>query len=362
MDRANYELAWYLADEVKAEVHLVSYFVASPLAEHPQITWHKVAKPFDMYLLAEPLLDRAGRRVARELSNRGAHVLVNGGNCDWGDANWVHYVHAAYRPPHAGGPLRALKNKFAHRTFLKNEKTSLKHARVIVANSERTRQDIIKNVGVAPARVHTIYYGIDRKEFHPTSEDESARAKLNLKWTAGHAVVAFIGALGDRRKGFDQLFAAWESLCADEDWDVDLAVIGTGSELPAWKARAVSSNLEQRIHFMGFRKDVPAILAACDALVAPTRYEAYGLGVHEALCRGLPSLVSRTAGVAECYPPELADLLLDDPPKSQDIAQRLRRWRADMNGYHARVARFSEVLRQRSWTDMAREIVEKITA
>ena len=46
-------------------------------------------------------------------------------------------------------------------------------------------------------------------------------------------------------------------------------------------------------------EEAPAVLAACDALVSPTRYEAYGLAVHEALARGLPALVSRSAGIAD---------------------------------------------------------------
>src|SRR6266849_6045112 len=96
MDRANYELAWFLADRLGGEVHLVSHQVASPLAEHPRVTWHRVAKPLQSYALAGPLLARAGYRIARRLACDGARVIVNGGNCAWADVNWVHAVHAAW--------------------------------------------------------------------------------------------------------------------------------------------------------------------------------------------------------------------------------------------------------------------------
>jgi glycosyltransferase involved in cell wall biosynthesis len=119
--------------------------------------------------------------------------------------------------------------------------------------------------------------------------------------------------------------------------------------------------LSERVRLMGFTKHVRNVLTAADALVSPTHYDAYGLGVHEALCCGLPAFVTRSAGVAERYPDELADLLLDDPPKAEDLVLRLQRWRADMTGYRARVADFSQLLRQRRWTDMSREIVELIT-
>src|SRR5262249_22520728 len=122
-------------------------------------------------------------------------------------------------------------------------------------------------------------------------------------------------------------------------------------------SRVEAAGLKMRIRMMGFSKDVSNFLRAADSLVHPARYEAYGLSVHEALCCGLPALVTKNAGVAERYPPDLADLLLDDPPTVEDVIQRLRRWRANMEGQRARVAAFAAKLRQRTWSDMSREFV-----
>ena len=103
--------------------------------------------------------------------------------------------------------------------------------------------------------------------------------------------VGFVGQLGNRVKGFDTLYAAWRQLCQRPEWDANLLVVGSGAELPAWQARATADGLAERIAFLGFRSNVSAALAACDAVAHPTRYDAYGLGVHEALCRGLPAIV-----------------------------------------------------------------------
>src|SRR5205823_4663985 len=138
----------------------------------------------------------------------------------------------------------------------------------------------------------------------------------------------------DRRKGFDVLFEAW-SLLWRTGWDGLLLVVGAGEELPVWEQRA--AGLGESIRFLGFRKDVPRILAAGDLLVSPTRYEAYGLGVHEALCAGLPALVSRSAGVAEQYPTELQPLLLSDPENASSLAESLRQWRKDPEVWRSRV-------------------------
>jgi glycosyltransferase involved in cell wall biosynthesis len=170
----------------------------------------------------------------------------------------------------------------------------------------------------------------------------------------------FIGALGDRRKGFDTLFAAWQQLCTYPDWDADLVAIGVGAELPLWQRRALEAGISSRIHFLGFRSDVPDLLRAADCLVAPTRYEAYGLGVHEALCCGLPALVSATAGVAERYRPEIRDLLLPDPEDAANLATRLRQWRGNSQQYSKLVNSLSQELRSYTWDDMAQSILKTI--
>jgi len=41
---------------------------------------------------------------------------------------------------------------------------------------------------------------------------------------------------------FDALFAAWQMLCADGGWDVDLLVAGTGAERAAWERRAAGAS------------------------------------------------------------------------------------------------------------------------
>ena len=100
MDRANYALASYLARRGHP-VHLVAHRADDDLMGQGPVAFHRVPKPLGSYLLAEPLLDRAGRRWAARVASAGGRVVVNGGNCAWGDVNWVHYVHAAW-PPRGG--------------------------------------------------------------------------------------------------------------------------------------------------------------------------------------------------------------------------------------------------------------------
>ena len=110
------------------------------------------------------------------------------------------------------------------------------------------------------------------------------------------------------------------------------------------------------MRFAGFRIDMPAVFAALDALVHPARYEAYGLSVHEAVCRGVPALVSASAGVAEHYGAALDDLLIRDPNDAGELSARLRQWRCGVDDWRLRIAPLSETLRLRSWDAMAADI------
>ena len=327
MDRANYALAAYLASRGD-EVHLAAHRVAPDLLALPNVAWHRAAKPLNSYLVAAPILDRLGRRVAKRIAAGGGRVVVNGANCAFDDINWVHYVHAAWAPSPSGGLMRRLKAAVDAPYQRALERSRIGRARLVIANSKRTRLDLIERVGIDPDRARTIYLGVDPDRFRPPSEAERAEARHRMGWTDGRPVVAFVGAMGDRRKGFDTLYDAWKRLAAETSWDARLAVVGAGASLPHWKARAEAEGLAAAIEFLGFRSDVPAVLAGCDALVSPARYEAYGLNVQEALCCGLPALVSASAGVAEQYPESLAGLLLPDPDDDDDLAGRLRAWRA----------------------------------
>ena len=141
-----------------------------------------------------------------------------------------------------------------------------------------------------------------------------------------------------------------------------MVVVGAGAELAAWQQRVREACLGERIRFLGYRQDVARILAACDVLVHPAQYEAYGLCVQEALSRGLPALVSSRAGVAERYLPELQDLLITDPENPAALADRLTHWRDNLEKYRAAVIPLSNSLRSYTWNHMAERILQIVQA
>jgi glycosyltransferase involved in cell wall biosynthesis len=357
MDRANYALASSLAAAPGAEVHLVAHRVWPDLERERAVHVHRVRRPFGSHMAGAPLLAAEGERRAKGFT--GGLVIANGGNADAGDVAWVHYLHAAHTP-RSRGLRRRLQGGAAHQYYLSRERRALGHARIVLCNSARTARDVHERLNIPAERTRVVYYGSDPNRFPFVTPAERAAARRGLEWVQDRPVVLFVGALGDRRKGFDRLFDAWQQLCRDSSWDADLVVAGHGAELARWRRLVTTSGLEDRIRFLGFREDVSTVLAAADALVHPARYEAYGLGVHEAICRGLPAIVSATAGVAELYPPELSDLLIQNVEDSAEIAARLHRWRGNVAETALRVRPLSDRLRSRTWNDMAAEIQQAV--
>jgi glycosyltransferase involved in cell wall biosynthesis len=350
MDKANFHLAKYFAQRATA-VHLVAHRVDPELLAYPNVRFHRSAFPLKSYLLGEFFLSRKGRQVARSLGPS-ALTIVNGGNCPLPGVNWVHYVHAAAAPPLGSTFSRRVKGWLSHLLYLRLEKSALQRARVIIANSRRTKRDLIDQLGVPPDKIEVVYYGAEPASPEQLSPGEKSDLRARLDFARDKTLFAFIGGLGDRRKGFDVLFAAWLLLPEKIRASAELLVIGTGADVSRWRAHAAEAGAADSIRFLGFRTDVPEILRAVDALVSATRYDAYGLAVQEALCAGLPAIVSRHAGVAEKYPASLNELLLSDPEDRHELAQKMEWVAQNLAALTAQTRETARHISEYSWNDM----------
>ena len=109
----------------------------------------------------------------------------------------------------------------------------------------------------------------------------------------------FVGLLVER-KGVDLLLAALaEAARTGLPDEVRLTVVGDGPERAALEGSASSLGLASRVDFLGFRPDVPRLMAAADAFVLPARMEQQPLVLIEAMASGLPVLATDVGGVGD---------------------------------------------------------------
>lgn len=121
--------------------------------------------------------------------------------------------------------------------------------------------------------------------------DEAELAAARAALPAGRIVLAVGRLIGS--KGFSVAAGALARLPAD----VSLVVAGEGPERDAIAAAAAGA--AGRLHFLGTRSDVPALLACADALVLPSTVEGSPVVVVEAMQAGCPVVATRAGGLAE---------------------------------------------------------------
>jgi glycosyltransferase involved in cell wall biosynthesis len=100
-----------------------------------------------------------------------------------------------------------------------------------------------------------------------------------------------------RRKGVHTLLEAFAA--ADLPPDVTLQVAGDGPERDALTTQSRDLGVAERVNFLGFRSDVPALLAEADAFVLPSEMEQQPLVLIEAMGAGKPILATDVGGVRE---------------------------------------------------------------
>lgn len=360
MDRANFALAKYLAKNGYS-VHLVSHRVDSDLLNYSNIVFHRARKPLNSYLLGEFFLGHLGCKVANNIIKLKGTVVVNGGNCNFNDVNWVHFIHAASKAYLPSNCLFRLKWFFEYIIALRQEEKIIRQAKLVFATCKKMKKDLIQFLNIPENKIKVVYYGINAELFKPMLFNMRRETRRIYGLPTDRPLAMFIGALGDRRKGFDIIFSAWDRLCKERDWDMDLIVIGRGSELPFWKRKSTRLGLDQRIKFLGFISEgLPSLLSSCDLFISPSRYEPYSMAAQEAFCCGVPALVTDTCGISERYPEEIRDLIINGPLNVSSLILSLKNWRKRINYYKEAIIPFSEKLRSWSWDDMAGEMLSII--
>jgi glycosyltransferase involved in cell wall biosynthesis len=126
-------------------------------------------------------------------------------------------------------------------------------------------------------------------------------------------------------KGVDILIEAFD-LIAAEFPRYSLDIIGAGQESDALRATVRKSGLTERVRFRGAlrRDDVLALVAGARVFCLPSRREAFGLVLLEAMAARTPIVATRTGGIPEVVR-DGVDALLVSPESPTELADALRR-------------------------------------
>jgi glycosyltransferase involved in cell wall biosynthesis len=206
---------------------------------------------------------------------------------------------------------------------------ALKHASAVFTISEHSRQDLIKAYPIDPAKVHTVYPGVDHAKFHP-------QVTLDRAWAESVGItkpyVLHVGTLF-YRKNIPVLLRAVGRMRDAGTWGDRQLVLG-GAEMPGLRgAEDIYKTIDELklkdIVVLTGRvpgEHLAGLYAGAEVLVMPSLYEGFGFPVVEAMACGTPVLCSNVSSL-----PEVAGMaaITFDPENDAALAVHLERVLSD---------------------------------
>jgi len=203
-------------------------------------------------------------------------------------------------------PLK--KNYFSRRKYRKK-------VDAIIAISEGVKNVLVEG-GVNPNLITVIPSGIDFSPF------EEARSRDYLRREFSFAdddfLVGIVAALSDH-KGHKYLIQATKIL-KEHSPKIKLIIVGEGPLQMELNRQARESNVEDIVFFLGFREDVPRILASLDLFVLSSYLEGLGSSILDAMASRLPVVATKTGGIPEIVTHGETGLLV--PPRNPESLAR----------------------------------------
>jgi glycosyltransferase involved in cell wall biosynthesis len=197
-------------------------------------------------------------------------------------------------------------------------------ADAIVANSEATKKTILKNAPwLNPDKVKVIYNGIDT-DLYSQANTKSLRDEIGF--SNDDKIIGFAGRL-NVQKGVKYLLEAFK-VVAEKSSSAKLLIVGKGDLETYVKEFTAKHNLKSRIHFAGFREDIPNIMRTIDILVLPSLWEGFGIVLIEAMAAGKPCVATNISSIPEIMMDGENGFLVP-PENTQAIADALMKLVSD---------------------------------
>ena len=160
-----------------------------------------------------------------------------------------------------------------------------------IAVSQDEARTIEASGVVAPERLRIVENGIDPRPY----EEARALARAALGFSDERPLL-FCAGLLNLAKGQDLLL---EALAAPGLEGLQLALAGEGELRPELERRIRELGLEARVRLLGFRSDMPALHAAADLYVLPSRWEGMPYVLLEAMASARPFVATPVDGARE---------------------------------------------------------------
>lgn len=181
-----------------------------------------------------------------------------------------------------------------------------------------------------------------------------------LELTENNMLVLMVGS-GFRTKGLDRAIVAMASLPEETREQTHLVVVGQDNN-ELFLKQASAAGLEERVHFLGGRKDVPALLCSADLLLHPAYRENTGTVLLEAAVAGLPVIATDVCGYSHYLAENDLGIVLSSPFQQEHLNKALLKGLTstdDIMRWHHNGLRFAQQADIYSMPSKAVDAIEK---
>jgi len=240
----------------------------------------------------------------------------------------------------------------AHRAFDRlyldlSTRFNTRVASQIIADSEATKRDLVREYRVPEGRITVVYPGCS---LEPVI-DEAGWGSVKERYHLPDRYILHLGTLHPR-KNILRLLEAFGSLTRDFP---DLHLVLAGKR--GWLYKEILSQAEGlggRVHFPGYiaSEDLLLLLRKARLFILPSLYEGFGFPILEAMAAGTPVVCSNASAL-----PEVAGdaALLFDPHDVEAMRETMRRVLGDEALRAELIERGLERVKVFSWERCARE-------
>jgi glycosyltransferase involved in cell wall biosynthesis len=205
------------------------------------------------------------------------------------------------------------------------------------------------------SRMVTIHNGIVVPPALPDRAAARGRLLAELGLPDDARLVAAIGRLS-AQKGFDRLLRAAPAVLRAAP-ATRFVFVGDGELRGELEGQAKALGIESSVRWLGFRKDVPALLPGFDVLAMPSVFEGLPLVLLEAFAAGLPAVAHAVDGIPEVIDDDVNGFLTR-PDATPELADRLARVLVDRE----LAERLSRAARAKAVTEFTVERMARETA
>lgn len=205
-----------------------------------------------------------------------------------------------------------------HRYYLRLEREIFEKTPLIIANSQMVKNEIINYYETPSSKIKVIYNGVDTEKFSPENRLKNSQLRQALNLPEDMKIILFVGS-GFKRKGLTTLLKAMAIL---KNKPYHLLVIGKG-DIKKYMKKSKDLGIENKVFFMGTRKEIENFYALADLFVLPTIYDPFSNATLEAMASGIPVITTTNNGVAELIEEGKEGFIIKNPFDHEELADKI---------------------------------------